>query len=232
MSATVNAPKLSREDEIVAFFLNQGTDGLFGRTRLMKLLYLADYEARRFIGRPLSAIKYIWYDYGPYDPQLKERIERLKGISVLTEEPIQYPNGRLGYVYTRGSLPVSNSFSAPEVEILSYVWQQYSRVDLRELLDEIVYQTEPMLEAKKNEAKGKPLNMDMVNNTKASELTIPFEELVARSAEVRQGQYLTHADAMAAVLAEPAADAAALATTRLAPYRFTRAPLPTLCCDL
>ncbi len=199
--------KLSREEELVAFFVNRcGRDGNLGRTRLMKLLYLADYEARRFLGRPISGIKYIWHFYGPYEKKLTTWITRLRDGGVVVEEAVMYPSGKEGFLYTAGAKEAPPSFSPAEVEILSYVCREYSRVDLRELLDDIVYQTEPMVRAQKKGAKEKPLEMDIVNNAKANELTISLEELVERRRQLRAGQCLSHAEAMSALeqILEPA----------------------------
>lgn len=191
-------PKLSREEELVAFFVNRCAGNL-GRTRLMKLLYLADYEARRYLGRPLSGIKYVWHFYGPYEPKLPEWIDSLKGSGVIVEEPMTYPSGVTGYLYTPGPRSPSASFAPAEMEILSYVCRQYSQVPLRDLLDDVVYQTEPMLKAQEKGAKNQPLEMHIVDNSKSNELSISFEELLERRRQLQAGEYLPHAEAMAAV---------------------------------
>src|SRR5437773_5589067 len=190
----------SREEELVEFFVKHcGGDGELGRTRLMKLLYLADYEARRFLGRPISGAKYIWHFFGPFDPRLPTWINRLRDSGVLVEAPVTYPSGKSGFLYTPGPKQAALSFKPVEVEILSYVCRQYSRVELRELLDDIVYQTEPMLRAKRKGAKERPLEMDMINNAKAGELSVPLEELIERRRQLRAGEGISHADAMTAL---------------------------------
>ena len=204
--------KLSREEELVAFFVKHcGGDGNLGRTRLMKLLYLADYEARRFLGHPISGAKYIWHFYGPYEAKLTTWINRLKDGQVLVETPVVFPSGKQGYLYTPGPTQAPESFKPVEVEILTYVCRQYSRVDLRELLDDVVYQTEPMVRAQKKKAREKPLEMDIVNNTKSGELTVTLEELLERRRQLRAGEGLDHAAAMNAMeeLIQQPADAAA-----------------------
>jgi len=203
--------KLSREEEIVAFFVKHcGGDGNLGRTRLMKLLYLADYEARRFLGRPISGAKYIWHFYGPYESRLNSWINRLRDCQVLLETPVVYPSGKQGFLYTPGPTPVLESFKPVETEILSYVCRQYSRVELRDLLEDVVYQTEPMVVAQKKKAKEKPLDMNIVNNAKRGELTVSLEELLERRRQLRAGECLSHAEAMTALEQQLAAvDAAA-----------------------
>ncbi len=189
--------KLSREEELVAFFVQRcGGDGNLGRTRLMKLLYLADYEARRFLGRPLSGAKYVWHFFGPWDPRLPTWINRLKGAAVLEETPVGYPSGKKGFLYTPGAKQVPQSLTPVDVEILTYVCRQYSRVELVELLDDVVYQTEPMMHAQKKKAKEKPLEMNIVDNAKARELSASLEVLLERRRQLRAREHLSHADAM------------------------------------
>ena len=57
-----------------------------------------------------------------------------------------------------------DSISESEFYLLQYVIENYSKVDLQTLLDEIVYETEPMKKAIENEAYGKELSMKMVDN--------------------------------------------------------------------
>ncbi len=199
------ARHLSREEELVAFFVGR-CDGRLGKTKLMKLIYLADYEARRYLGRPLSNAKYVWYFYGPWDPQLETWIAKLTEANVIVEEAVVYPTGAKGYLYSRGAVDVPGTFTAAENELLSYVCKRYSERPLRELLDEIVYETEPMREAREAKAKNAPLKMDSVNGAKAKELVIPFEELLERSRELHAGQGLSHAEAMAEVEKQLAPD--------------------------
>ena len=65
-----------------------------------------------------------------------------------------------------------------------------------ELLEDVVYQTEPMIRARRKNAKEKPLDMDIVNKTKAAGLTVSLEELIERRRQLRAGEVLKHADAM------------------------------------
>jgi hypothetical protein len=196
---------LSREQELVAYFVNHCDDGQLGRTRLMKLLYLADYEARRYLGRPISSIPYVWHHYGPYDSRLNDWTSELESRDVLVEERVIYPSGKAGYVYHRGPRMVTPSFTPAESEILAYVCKEYSRIELKGLLEDVVYETEPMVDAKDRNGRGEPLNMALVDNAKREEFGLPFEELLERSRRVRAGEYLPHAEAMMLVSGELAA---------------------------
>lgn len=188
--------QLSREEQLVAFFVNACTDTKLGHTRLMKLLYLADYEARRYLGRPISNIPYIWYDHGPFDPDFYSWLERLKKENVIREERLTFASGKKAYHLTPGDVFPTHGFGPAEIEILSFVCREYSKVELRELLDDVVYQTEPMLKAKEENAHGERLDMDIVNDAKSKQFGMAYEELLARSQEARAGKVIPHAAAM------------------------------------
>lgn len=202
--------RLSKEQELLAFFVrNCGSPP--GRTRLMKLLYLADYEARRYMGHPITDVQYIWYDFGPWNHGFYGWLEGLAAQGLIVERPVQYPNGKIGYLIERGEGGGVGeaSLSPAEMEIVSYVARHYSAMDLSELLGDVVYETEPMQEAKARNGQNTELNMDIVNNVKAAEYGIDFEELVQRKRRVLSGEYISHADAMRLVDETLAAEAAA-----------------------
>ena len=184
-----------RNAELVAFFVSRCL-GELGRTRLMKLLYLADYEARRYLGRPLSTLKYVWHYYGPFDASVDAILNKLKADGAIVETPVAYPSGKNGYLYSRGPQEIVPTFDPPDLAILSYVCEKYSAVSLRELLDEIVYQTEPMKAAIDEKAKNTELRMQVVDNAKANEFGVSFEMLLRRSWELRGGKSLSHQEAM------------------------------------
>lgn len=178
---------LSKEDQLIAFFVNQ-CSGRIGRTQIMKFLYLADYESRRYFGKSLSNIDYVWYHYGPYDKGLNERIDRLVAEGVVRSETQQFPTGHIGYRYSTGPKEIAYSLDADELLVLTYVSETYAEMPLRDLLDEVVYETEPMQHAQARGAKNESLDMSLVDGQKRFELGVPFEELLARSREAKVGK--------------------------------------------
>ena len=188
--------QLGREEQMLAFFV-QHCEGRIGRTQLIKFLYLADYEARRFLGRPISSVEYTWYHYGPYDQQFLNRISSLRTARIIVEEPVAYPNGLQGYVYVAGTEPISFDFASDELRVLNHVCETYSRVNLQSLLEDIVYETEPMRRAQALDARNQPLDMSLVDNTRRFDFGVPYDALIARSASARTGTTLEHSVAMA-----------------------------------
>lgn len=189
------SPTLSREEQMVAFFVNE-CSGSVGRTRLMKLLYLADYESRRYLGRAISTINYIWHDYGPFDSNLYSWLESLQSQGLIQQQRVPAANGN-AYVYSPAAIAPSHDFTEAELDILNYVRREYSQRNFRELLDDIVYETEPMLKAKAENAQGKVLDMQIVDREKAKDFLAPYEDLLARSRGVRKGDVVSHETAMA-----------------------------------
>src|SRR3990167_3197938 len=86
--------KLSREEQLIAYFVTR-CSGHLGRTQLVKFLYLADYEARRYLGKPLSGFQYFWHHYGPFDHAIYENLENLKTRGFVDEESILFPTGKV-----------------------------------------------------------------------------------------------------------------------------------------
>jgi uncharacterized phage-associated protein len=154
---------LSKNAQIIKYIVERLPDKL-GRTHLLKLIYLADYHSHRLFGKPISEFKYIWYQNGPFDKSFYGYINSLKN-SYIEKVSVQYPSGCHGYVYR--NIPAQmkyDNISEPEFYLLQYVIENYSKVDLQTLLDEIVYETEPMKDVIKKKAYGKRLPMKIVDN--------------------------------------------------------------------
>lgn len=186
---------LSREEQLVAFFVN-ACGQIVGRKRLMKLLYLADYHARQYFGKPISNIPYRWHDHGPFDESLYACLDQLVQRDIIRHEEVTVATGKVKHSYVPKAPPPPHEFTPDEVEVLSYVCREYSKRDIRELFEEIVYQTEPMLDAKANNAFGKPLRMEIVDNAKGRGYSAPYKTLLARSRHLRSGAGVNHAQAM------------------------------------
>lgn len=187
--------QLGREEQMLAFFV-QNCNGRVGRTQLIKFLYLADYEARRFLGRPISSVVYEWYHYGPYDHQFQSRLSTLRNSGVILEEPVAYPNGLRGYIYVSGETQFDLNFDPDEVAVLEHVCKTYSRINLQSLLDDIVYETEPMRNAQQRDARNQPLEMNLVDSSRRFDLGVPYDVLMRRKAAARRGEVVDHAEAM------------------------------------
>lgn len=182
--------QLSKEEQMIAFFVERLQEKGVGRTQIQKYVYLADYEARRFFGKPISKVPYVWHHYGPYDKELPEKLDRLKKGDVIREMPMDLPGGLSGFRYRRGDKPAPFAFSPDELVVLQFVCDQYSDLPLKELLTEVVYATEPMKKAQAEKGRSQKLDMAMVDNVRSTELGLPIAELLDRSRSAMAGHVI------------------------------------------
>ncbi len=180
--------ELSRNAQVLRYLLAEAPG--VGRTQLLKFAYLADCEARKYLGRPISTFRYIRYNHGPFDQAFYGALDELKAGGLATETPTVFPNGYEGYHVHPTSQGVEFGFSRVEAELLRYVAQTYLALSARDLCDDIVYQTEPMLHAKLSEE----LPMDRLNNQEKQELGFDLERLLASEASVAAGRHRPLAD--------------------------------------
>lgn len=182
-------PTNSSKNAQVIKFIIERLSGKLGRTHLLKMVYLADYHSHRLFGKSISTFKYIWWKEGPFDRTFYDCISSIKG-SYIEEESIHYPSGNHVYMYR--NIPTSMKYddiSEPEFYVLQYIIESYGKVDLQTLLDEVVYETEPMKELIKKRAYGKKIPMEIVDNVdkKLYEGLNP-EDIIAGKKAVQEGR--------------------------------------------
>jgi uncharacterized phage-associated protein len=121
---------------------------MINRTKLAKLLYLADLEAVTEGCAPGSGVEWRWRHYGPYSNALRE-IEtdlELAGI-VRVSETVNYygtPEVRLVLAIETPQVEIDARFS----EIVERIVSEKGQLSATQLKD-LTYQTRPMLEAQK-----------------------------------------------------------------------------------
>lgn len=133
-----------RTDEVLRFFVDRYS-GQIGRTFLVKLAYMADYQSHRYLGRPLSGLTYAVDNHGPFDQSFYRSIERLKSAGSIDEVPVDFGFERLGRCfYSRRSEPYS--FDDAELAVLTHIAGHFAGTNLNHILD-VVYETEPFVQA-------------------------------------------------------------------------------------
>ena len=192
---------LSRNAQVFLYFLRHSS-GL-GHTRLLKLAYLADLEARRLLGSPISTLRYIFHRHGPFDPALYESVAELERAGLARVQEVRYPSGQHEkQVVATTQAPDVSGFTPAETQVLAYVARQYGGMDLGTLLQQVVYQTRPMRRAER----GASVPVEMENNVDRQEIGFDLNEIIAAEQEAERGNYVTADAFFDALRAEIAAD--------------------------
>ncbi len=169
----------SRIAELVQYFVGR-TPGV-GRTRIVKFLYMVDHESRRYLGHPLTDLVYRWDNHGPYDPEIQRQIDQMRYQGYLKEE--EFKRDYTWYKYTTTSNRLPCPLKKEEKAIVDHVVHRYADMKLDTLLEDVVYQTRPMLEATR---RGQRLKMSLVDG----ELRVPgieLERMVVAFEELKAG---------------------------------------------
>jgi hypothetical protein len=176
---------LSRNEQLIKFFV-QASSNRLGRTILVKLIYLADHEARRYTGAPLSTFTWTREPQGPFDPAFYAAKDSLVAKGLILEIPGLTPFGNKWYQYQDAQRFVEYDFSPPERRILEYIVTTYGNRTREEILAD-VYHTPPM-QAVESQPRHTPVPMEMADNVKKKEFGgVDLAELIAAQERFRRG---------------------------------------------
>jgi Protein of unknown function (DUF4065) len=108
-----------------------------GRTRLLKLVYLADLEWAQKHGNPYTEAKYYRWNHGPFSRELLKAVEWMDGIEIVeSSEP--WDRGET-YCYRPGKRTrLGQEKLHPDfVALLDEIGERWRNRPLRELLDHV-----------------------------------------------------------------------------------------------
>jgi len=114
------------------------------RTKLVKLLYLADNLAKDKIGRTITGIRYVYHFYGPYSHDIIFKAVEMDSRGEIVED---YDPFYDRYIYYKGNVERRIELSDDEIKILDVVIEKYGKLRLDDILKE-AYNTERMKRAK------------------------------------------------------------------------------------
>jgi hypothetical protein len=105
--------------ELVLYLAEQSTeDDGFGMVKLNKLLYLADFEAYRLLGRPITGATYERQEFGPVARSLPLALDELAARGYVTWQLV--PSGpHTRKVPTAAERPDTSLFSEAEMGIIN-----------------------------------------------------------------------------------------------------------------
>ena len=114
------------------------------RTKLIKLLYLADRSAKERLGRTITGVKYVYHYYGPYSHDIILKAIDMSANGEITEvfDPVKNR-----YIYCKGVKSRNLEFSSKELEILDEIIENFGKLNTREIKNK-VYETEEMKRSK------------------------------------------------------------------------------------
>jgi hypothetical protein len=145
--------------DLIAYLLDKVPSA--GRTQVVKFCYLADVEARKCLGKPLTNCNYVLYRHGPFDHEIINKLDWMDARGEVSTEEYSY-RGNLAYAYRKNKKTPKVHFSPEREHILQHVAEIVRKNSLTELL-RIVYDTEPVVDAKKRGPRPL-LRMHLVDN--------------------------------------------------------------------
>lgn len=124
----------------------------FGKTKLVKLLYLIDVETYRRRSRTLSGVKWLFLHYRPYASEIDEALRQLE--LDIPQEDVITAAGRRAVVF-RPSWDVGAEFrrqaSSAERLVVNRLLSEWGTEDLNPILSHVYFHTEPMRGAKRGD---------------------------------------------------------------------------------
>jgi hypothetical protein len=136
-------------------------DYVITRTKLAKLLYLADLRAVAAGGEPISGIRWKWLNFGPFNNDLLEIEQQLVQDELVTSvrEPWEFGQAyRLSLVGDPAALP---RLAPGEEAVLAAAVREWGSLAASSLKD-LSYQTPPMIEAQAEGNRGVVLDLNLV----------------------------------------------------------------------
>lgn len=175
--------QLSRNAQVLRYLLDAAPG--VGHTKLAKFAYLADLEARRYLGQPISTFEYKRWHFGPFDPSFYAAKDELVGAGFATSRK-EWIGNYQGHCLEPTPAAVEYDFSLAEAEVLRYVAQTYMSMTARGLCDDVVYETEPM----KNEGVGMwdHLPVEALNNSAKDKLGFKLQRMLDGEASAKAGR--------------------------------------------
>ena len=124
----------------------------FGKTKLVKLLYLIDVENYRRRRKTLSGLEWRFYHYGPYAFEIDNALDELSFD--IPQEEVTTLSGHNAVVFrTHRELSprLADHVQLRELRLVNDVIQRWGDTDFNSLLNHVYFHTEPMKDAKRGD---------------------------------------------------------------------------------
>ena len=125
----------------------------FGKTKLVKMLYLMDVENYRIRRTTISALEWRFYHYGPYAFEIDDVLREM--ALDIPQDAVRTGQGHKAIVFrlSREHRPrlVEHLPSSRELRIVNTVIRDWGEVELNPLLNHVYFYTEPMEHAERGD---------------------------------------------------------------------------------
>ncbi len=130
---------MKRAVKVLLYFLARKP---LNRTEIMKYLYLYEYIFRKHTGRPGTELKFIRWEYGPFDSTVYNILDTLEFEGAISSTVYKNIYGNDTYIYK--SLNDFSDLDDVEKDVADYVLYELSNKSYQAMID-VVYSTPPML---------------------------------------------------------------------------------------
>jgi hypothetical protein len=121
------------------------------KTKLLKLLYLADVENWRDHGQRLTDLNWIFYLYGPWTNEYDDLLSEMKSEGLIDIRPGQ-EDGEATFINALRPAKLENvALSTPTYFALKELIERWGPQRTADLLDYVYFETEPMLNAERGQ---------------------------------------------------------------------------------
>lgn len=128
-------PEKAKLNDMIEYIVSHFSGNALTRTKLVKLLYLADRESYITRDRQISNIKYMKYHYGPYCEDIVDTLQNMDGDEI-RELSGRSKNGTY-YRYESNSDYEGSTLTREERAILKQVLHEYESTQTKQLVETV-----------------------------------------------------------------------------------------------
>ncbi|MDG5789778.1 Panacea domain-containing protein [Evansella sp. AB-P1] len=137
------------KDVIYYFLINYPYKEELSKTRLTKLVYLADWENSLRHGEQITKIKWFFDHYGPFVPDVYETAIKDKKLSIITGyTPFGRPKVSIGLTEKNGNVATNISLNDNQKAILDKIIEDTKYLNWNDFINH-VYSTYPITSQKR-----------------------------------------------------------------------------------
>ena len=124
----------------------------FGKTKLVKLIYLVDVENYRARRETLTGLEWVFYHYGPYSFGIDEALDEL--AFDIPQESAATVGGHAATIFKPGrgvKSRLGERIPTSQLRLVDRVISEWGETELNPLLNHVYFYTEPMKDAARGE---------------------------------------------------------------------------------